>query len=140
MGMLTIALTVAIASNVLYHLAQKSVPGGLHPIPSLLMTYLAALLVTLLLWPVYPGAAPSLKAFSQVNWASVAVGVAIVGVEIGVLLAYRAGLRISLGATLINVALALILIPIGLLFFRENLSAANVAGLVLCLAGLWLLM
>jgi drug/metabolite transporter (DMT)-like permease len=140
MGMLTVALALAVASNVLYHLAQKSIPGGLHPLLSLTVTYLAALAVTLLLWPVYPGGPPSLKALAQVNWASFAVGVAIVGVEIGVLLAYRAGMRISLGATLINVAVAIVLIPIGLVFFRESLSPANVAGLALCLAGLWLLL
>lgn len=140
MGMLTLALTVAVASNVLYHLSQKSVPGGLHPLLSLTVNYLAALLVTLLLWPVYPGGPPSLRGLAQVNWASVAVGVAIVGVEIGVLLAYREGLKISLGATLINVSVAVVLIPIGLLFFREALSLANVVGLALCLAGLWLLM
>ncbi len=139
MGMLTVALSLAVASNVLYHLSQKSVPGGLHPLLSLTVTYVAALAVTLLLWPFYPGGAPSLRSLSGVNWASFAVGVAIVGVEIGVLLAYRAGLKISLGATLINVAVAVVLIPIGLLFFRETLTPANVAGLALCVAGLWLL-
>jgi drug/metabolite transporter (DMT)-like permease len=120
-------------------LSQKSVPGGLHPLLSLTVTYLSALVVTLLLWPVYPGGGPRLDSLSRVNWASVAVGVAIVGIEIGVLLAYRAGLKISLGATLINVAVAVVLIPVGIAFFREGLTPANVVGLVLCVAGLWLL-
>jgi hypothetical protein len=138
--MLTVALSLAVASNVLYHLSQKSVPAGVHPMLSLTVTYVAALVVTLLMWPLYPAAASGQPSLSRVNWSSVAVGVAIVGVELGVLLAYRAGLRVSLGATLINVTVALVLIPIGLLFFRESLSLANVAGLVLCLAGLWLLL
>jgi drug/metabolite transporter (DMT)-like permease len=140
MGMLTVALSLAVASNVLYHLSQKSVPEGVHPMLSLTVTYVAALVVTLLLWPLYPAAASGSPSLSRVNWSSVAVGVAIVGVELGVLLAYRAGLRVSLGATLINVTVALVLIPVGLLFFRESLSLANVAGLALCLAGLWLLL
>ena len=140
MGMLTVALSLAVASNVLYHLSQKSVPEGVHPMLSLTVTYVAALVVTLLLWPLYPAAASGPPSLSRVNWSSVAVGIAIVGVELGVLLAYRAGLRVSLGATLINVTVALVLIPVGLLFFRENLSLTNVAGLGLCLAGLWLLL
>jgi drug/metabolite transporter (DMT)-like permease len=138
--MLTVALSLAVASNVLYHLSQKSVPEGVHPMLSLTVTYVAALVVTLLLWPLYPASASGPPSLSRVNWSSVAVGVAIVGVELGVLLAYRAGLRVSLGATLINVTVALVLIPVGLLFFRENLSLTNVAGLGLCLAGLWLLL
>ena len=107
---------------------------------SLTVTYVAALVVTLLLWPLYPAVEAGPPSLSRVNWSSVAVGVAIVGVELGVLLAYRAVLRVSLGATLINVTVALVLIPVGLLFFRESLSLANVAGVVLCLAGLWLLL
>jgi multidrug transporter EmrE-like cation transporter len=32
----------------------------------------------------------------------------------------------------------MLLLIVGVAVFREKLSAANVAGLVLCLAGLWL--
>jgi hypothetical protein len=139
MGLLTVALALAVGSNVLYHVSQKSIPGTAHPLLSLTVTYLVALAVTLLLWPVYPGGGPSLRSMSNLNWSSVAVGVAIVGVEMGILLAYRSGWRISVGATAINVSVAVLLVPTGVLLFRERLSAANVGGLVLCLAGLWLL-
>ena len=58
----------------------------------------------------------------------------------GVLLAYRAGLEGRRRCPrVINVALVVVLLPIGLLFFGERLSLANAAGLVLCVAGLWLL-
>jgi len=139
MGLLTLAVALTVGSNVLYHVSQKSIPGGAHPLMSLTVTYLVALAVTLLLWPLYPGGAPSWRSLASLNWASVAVGVAIVGVEMGVLLAYRAGWRVSVGSTAVNVALAVILIPIGLLFFGERLTPTNAAGVVLCLAGLLLL-
>jgi drug/metabolite transporter (DMT)-like permease len=139
MGLLTVAIVLTVASNVLYHIAQKSIPGGAHPLTSLIVTYLAALLVTLLLWPLYPGGGPTWQSFSKLNWASLAVGVAIVGVEMGVLLAYRAGWRVGVLSTVVNVALVIVLLPIGLLFFGEHFSIANAAGLVLCVAGLWLL-
>jgi drug/metabolite transporter (DMT)-like permease len=139
MGLLTVAIVLTVASNVLYHIAQKSIPGGAHPLTSLIVTYLVALLVTLLLWPLYPGGGPTWRSFSKLNWASLAVGVAIVGVEMGVLLAYRAGWRVGVLSTVVNVALVVVLLPIGLLFFGEHFSASNVAGLVLCVAGLWLL-
>jgi drug/metabolite transporter (DMT)-like permease len=133
------ALALTVASNLLYHVSQKSIPSGAHPLMSLLVNYVVAIVLTLLLWPVYPGGGPTRQSLSALNWSSVAVGVAIVGVEIGVLLAYRSGWRVSVGATAINVSVAVLLVPIGLLYFGERLSAGNLAGLLLCVAGLFLL-
>ncbi|MGH9368371.1 MAG: EamA family transporter [Thermoanaerobaculia bacterium] len=139
MGLLTLAVALAVASNVLYHVSQKSIPGDAHPLASLTVTYLVALVVTLLLWPLFPSEGPALRSLGRLNWASYTVGVAIVGVEAGILLAYRGGLRVSVGSTTVNVAVALLLIPVGILFFRERLSFADAAGVVLCLAGLVLI-
>lgn len=139
MTTLALALVLTVASTLLYHASQKSIPGGAHPLMSLLVTYVVALVVTLLLWPVYPGGGPTRQSLSALNWSSYAVGVAIVGVELGVLLAYRAGWRVSVGPTAINAAVAVLLVPTGLLLFGERLSAGNAAGLLLCLAGLFLL-
>jgi drug/metabolite transporter (DMT)-like permease len=122
-----------------YHIAQKSVPTQVNPIFSLAMNYLTALAGTLLLIPLYPsrGAGPwSTKGF---NWASVAVGGSIVGVELAVLLAYRGGWRVSILSVIGNSASALLLVGIGLLFFHEHLTARNVAGVFLCLIGLALI-
>jgi multidrug transporter EmrE-like cation transporter len=47
---------------------------------------------------------------------------------------------VSVGSTMVNAALAVLLIPIGLLFFGERLTAANVTGLLLCIGGLFLLL
>jgi multidrug transporter EmrE-like cation transporter len=52
---------------------------------------------------------------------------------------YRSGFEVSLGALVTQSAAALLLLAIGVVAFREQLSAANLAGLVLCLAGLWLI-
>jgi len=138
MGPLAFAVCLTIASNVLYHVAQKSIPAGAHPLMSLAVTYVVALALTLLLWPLYPGGTPW-RSIRALNWTSAGVGVAIVGVELGVLLAYRAGWRVSVGATMVNVALAVILVPVGLLLFGERFSLSNLVGLALCIAGLWLL-
>jgi len=74
-----------------------------------------------------------------VNWASAAVGVSIVGVELAVLLAYRSGWRVSLLSVIGNSASALLLVGIGLAFFHEHLSLRNVSGVILCLIGLALI-
>ena len=136
MSLFAISLAVIVLSNVVYHVSQKSIAPGAHPLVSLLVTYAVAAVVTLLLFPFFPLRGPLGQAVRKINWASLAVGIAIVGVELGFLLAYRSGWRISLGSAAANAAVAIVLIPTGLLFFGEKLSAANAAGLVLCLAGL----
>ncbi len=138
--LLIVSVVIIIASNVLYHVSQKSIPAGAHPLLSVAVTYAAALLVTLLLFPFSPGGAPKLSGLARLNWATLGVAVSAVGIEIGFLLAYRAGWNISIGSLVVSVAVAILLIPTGLLLYREHLSAANVTGIVLCLAGLVLVM
>jgi hypothetical protein len=138
--LLILSVVIIVASNVLYHVSQKSIPTGAHPLLSVAVTYAAALLVTLLLFPFSPGGAPKLSGLAQLNWATLGVAVSAVGIEIGFLLAYRAGWNISIGSLVVSVSVAILLIPTGLLLYREHLSAANVTGIVLCLAGLVLVM
>lgn len=138
--LLILSAGLVIASNVLYHVSQKSIPAGVHPLLSVAVTYAAALALTLLLWPLYPGGAPNLAGFAKLNWATLGVAVSAVGIEIGFLLAYRAGWNINVGSLTVSVAVALLLIPTGALLFKEHLSAANAVGIVLCLAGLALVM
>jgi len=122
-----------------YHVAQKSIPAQVNPLCSLVMNYLTALVGTLLLIPLYPPGTAGPWSLKSVNWASCAVGISIVGVELAVLLAYRTGWRISLVSVIGNTASALLLVVIGLVFFREHVSGRSVAGVGLCLVGLALI-
>lgn len=106
---------------------------------SVTVNYITALVVSLLILPFYPG--NSMRAsWRNLNWASVTVGVAIVGIELGFVVAYRARWRISVASLIANVATALLLLGVGLVFFREHLSARNAVGIGLCIAGLGLVM
>ena len=60
----------------------------------------------------------------------------ILGIEIGFLLAYRAGWQISILAVVVNVAATLLLIPVGLIFFGEKLAPINIVGIFLAIIGL----
>ncbi|HZE26404.1 MAG TPA: EamA family transporter [Terriglobales bacterium] len=122
-----------------YHVAQKSIPTQVNPLFSLVMNYLTALVGTLLLIPLYPPGTAGPWSLKSVNWASCAVGISIVGVELAVLLAYRTGWKISLVSVIGNTASALLLVVIGLVFFREHVSGRSVAGVGLCLVGLALI-
>ena len=134
------AVGLAILSNLFYHVSQKLTPAAANPALAITVTYLVAMGVSLvILWwffPITAGLGPALR---QLNWASVALGISIVGIELGFLLAYRAGGDISLVQIVVSTAVTLVLIPVGLAFFEEKLSWLNGLGIVLCLAGLILI-
>lgn len=137
--MFYLPIVLMILATTLYHVAQKSVPTQVNPTFSLAMNYVTALIGTVLLIPLYPPRTAGPWSLRNVNWASCAVGISIVGVELAVLLAYRASWKISLVSVIGNTASALLLVVVGLLFFHERLSGKSIAGVVLCLAGLALI-
>ena len=131
-------LSLAIVCTVGYHLVLKVTPAGANPLLSLLVTYA---LVTLLFGAVLlvsPGGFEWRQEIRQINWTALALAVVIVGLDLAFLLMYRSGVAVSLGALITQSAAALLLLAIGVAAFKERLSVANAVGLVLCLAGLWL--
>lgn len=130
------AIVLTILSNVLYHVFQKLIPGNVNPLLSLAVTYLIAATATLLLLPLFPLQSALGAEVRKLNWASVGLGAVIVGLELGFLLAYRSGWNISIASLVANTTVALLLVPVGLILFKEELSAVNIVGIVLALVGL----
>lgn len=135
MFLFVFSLALTVISNVVYHLAQKSTPGGLNPILALAVTYATALAACLIYLAIRPPEHLGAQ-LRQVNWTSFVLGIAIIGLELGFLLAYRAGWNISLAGLVSNVIVGLVLLPVGLLLFQEKLTPLNLAGVVVCIAGL----
>lgn len=130
------AIALTVLSNVLYHVFQKLIPGNVNPLLSLAVTYLVAAVATLLLLPLFPIQGTLGAEIRKLNWTSVALGAVIIGLELGFLLAYRSGWNISIASLVANTTVALLLIPIGLLLFKEELSTTNILGIVLAIVGL----
>jgi hypothetical protein len=131
----SIALTIA--GNIAYHLLNKSVAPDAHPFASLVATYGTGLLFSLAVLAVSSqGVAGGLR---DLNWASYALGLVVVLLELGFLLAYRAGWKISVAAVYSNVAVGLLLLPIGYLFYREAITPTNLLGIVLAVVALVLM-
>lgn len=135
--MMFISVAIVVLSNIFYHITQKSTPEAVNPFGALLITYLTAIAFTLVGMFVYRPEGGAVQVFKGVNWTSVVLGLAIVGLEIGTLLMYRSGWQISLGALAANIALAVLLIPIGIFLYHETLSLSKVVGILLCVAGLY---
>jgi uncharacterized membrane protein len=133
------SITLAITANVFYYFIQKSTPNNANPILTLFITYFTAMITCAVIYPFYPNSENLLDSFKRLNWTSLALGFTIVGLETGFLLAYRSGWNISTAGVFANVIVALILIPVGILAFKEHLKPVNVAGIALCIAGLLLI-
>jgi multidrug transporter EmrE-like cation transporter len=131
-------LSLAIACTVAYHLVLKLTPAGVNPLLSLLVTYslVTAIFAALLL--ASPEGFEWRQEARHLNWTAIALAVAIVGLDLGFLYLYRGGFEVSLGALVTQSSAAMLLLVVGVTVFREKISLANAAGMVLCLVGLWL--
>jgi len=139
MGLFWFSAILVIASNVAYHVCQKSIPGNANPIVSIIVTYAVALAASLCIYPLFPSEGGILVGLRNLNWASVALAFTILGIEAGYLLVYRSGWNISLGPVFCNVMVALALVPIGLLLYKEKLILSNYVGIAFALMGIYLI-
>jgi uncharacterized membrane protein len=137
--MYAFAIILTIVSNVFYHIIQKATPTNVNAMLALAATYAVATVVCLMMLPFFPPSSGLAGSLKQLNWASYALGLAVIGLELGFLMAYRAGWNISQGAAVSNVAVALLLLPIGILLLKEEISTVNVVGIVFCALGLILI-
>lgn len=132
-------LLLVVAGSLLYHVAAKSVPRTVEPLGAVLGVYATALLASVAGYAIARrGVMP--PGLSSVWHPSVAaVGIGALMIELGFLLTYRAAWPVSTASVMTNGAVAVLLLPIGALFFSEAITLIRVGGVALCLIGLWLL-
>jgi drug/metabolite transporter (DMT)-like permease len=133
-----LSIILAVLSSLMYHVILKFTPANVNPALSFAVTYAAAAVLCLLLLPLFPLKDGVTSALRRLNWASYALAFALVGLEVGFLLAYRAGWEISIAAIFVNAVVTILLVPVGVSLFTERLSTANVVGILVCVIGLTL--
>ena len=134
-----LSIILAVCSSAFYHFTAKSTPGNVNFTVSLLVTYAVAFLTTLLTFPFFPIQEGVTAELRKLNWASIGLAFAVVGIEFGFLLVYRSGWNLGIAAVLTNVVASLILVPIAIFVFKDKISWVNVLGIFVCLAGLVML-
>ncbi len=132
-------LGIAIAGTVGYHLVLKLTPSGANPFLSLAITFAIGSAAFVGIYAVSPTSTPLREALGQLNWTTLVLASVIVLLDLSFLMLYRSGFEVSLGQLITQSAAALLLLLLGVAFFAEKLSLANVAGILLCVAGLWLI-
>ncbi len=138
MSLFYFSITLAIASSAFYHFVAKSTPTNVNFTVSLLVTYGVAFVATLFTFFFFP-TSNVVAELKQLNWASIGLAVAIMGIEFGYLLMYRAGWNLGIAAVLTTTLASLILVPVAIFVFKDKISWVNIAGVFVCLAGLVML-
>ena len=118
---------------------MKSMPGDVNPFGALMITYLVAAIISGLIFSYLVGFDNIGFEISKINWTSIILALAIVGLEIGYVFVYRAGWSVSTASVVANIGLACVLIVVGYLLYQENVSIPQILGIIVCMFGLVLI-
>jgi len=129
-------IALVVLSNVAYQICAKSVPNDMDPLASLTITYFVGAVMSMILFFALNKGTNIAAEFSKVNWVPFAFGVVLVGLEVGWIYAYRAGWQVSTAQIVQSAFLAVALIFVGALLYKEALTWNKLVGVFICLIGL----
>jgi multidrug transporter EmrE-like cation transporter len=129
---------LAIAAYVAYQTFLKAARPEVNILGLLMFAYLVSFACAGLLWWRNPDLGQN-----RLEWrdfaVAAAIGASIVGIEFGFATAFRLGWPLNTAGAIVNVAAALIVVPIGYMLFAEQMSWTKALGLLLCCGGLVLI-
>ena len=118
---------------------MKSTPSDVNPFAALMVTYIVAVIITAIIFIFMAKPEHISYELSKVNWVSVILAFALVGLEVGYVFVYRAGWQVSNATVVANIGLACVLIIVGYLLYKENVSIRQIFGIFVCMIGLILI-
>lgn len=132
-------IALAVGSDIVYQIAAKSTPHDLNPFASLTITYAIGAAVSAGIFFLTSRGGNILHEWGQANWAMIVLGFAIVGLEAGSIYMYRVGWNVNTGYIVKACFLALALILVGYFLYKEQVSLTKIAGIAVCMVGLFLI-
>lgn len=132
-------LILAVCSGALYQVCSKSAPKAMDPLASLTVSYLLASVLSGVLYYCTHRGGNLLKEYANLNWTAFAIGLLVVGVDVGNRYMYRVGWTTNTVCIVNNGLVAVIMLVVGFLFFKEELSWTKIGGMLLCLSGIFLM-
>ena len=134
-----IPILIAVLSNTLYNICTKSTPQNLNPFASLSVTYLVGALASVIMYFTTTKEPNLIAEYGKLNWSSFILGLAVVGLETGFILMYRVGWKVSTGQVVSSIALSVVLVFVGYLFYNESITFNKIAGIIVCMLGLYMI-
>ena len=114
-------------------------PSDVNPFGALMVTYLGAAIISSIIFAFAVGPSNVGAEITKVNWTSVILALAIVGLEVGYVFVYRVGWQITNASVVANIGLACVLILVGYFLYKENVSIRQILGIFVCMIGLILI-
>lgn len=118
---------------------MKSMPSDVNPFGALMITYFVAAIISAFIFVYVVGPSNVIYEISKINWTSIILAIAIVGLEVGYVFVYRAGWSVSTASVVANIGLACVLLGVGYLLYKENVSLNQILGIFVCMVGLILI-
>lgn len=132
-------IVLAVCADIVYQISAKSTPETLNPFASLTITYLIGAAISLVIFYITSAGGNLIAELKQINWTAFALGLAIVGLEAGSIYMYKVGWNMNTGYLVKSIILALALIVVGYILYKEQVSGTKIAGIAVCLLGLFLI-
>ena len=118
---------------------MKSMPNDVDPFGALMVTYLFSAIISAIIFLFMVGPSNVSLEIGKINWTSIVLALAIVGLEVGYVFVYRVGWSVSTASIVANIGLACVLIVVGYLLYKENVSLHQLFGIFVCMIGLILI-
>lgn len=129
-----------IVVNVAYNIVAKLTPVDVNALASVFLTYLVCCVSSFAFFFITSKDRNYPRALKACNWSAPAMGLSLVLMEVAILLQYRAGWDISIACLVLYVILAVCLLVIGAIFYKEKVGIRRIVGCAVCAVGLVLVM
>jgi drug/metabolite transporter (DMT)-like permease len=139
MNLFIVSMIVLVLSAASYQLAAKFVPHSLSPWHVLTIVYIIGVVLSVVAGWIDSSEKSLWQTFRASNWAVFVLGFAVVGIETGYLLAFRAGWKLNITGVFSNAAAAILLFPVGVLILKERVTTLNIVGIIIAIVGLFLI-
>ncbi len=126
---------------VIYQVSQKSADQTVNPFVVIILAYCFGIVACIGGFFLFPreGDSALIPMLKTAGWTALGIGLGAAIIEIGFLLAYRAGWNVGILPLSVTAVSTILLILIGMLAFRESISIEKIIGILLCFGGLALI-
>lgn len=139
MWQMILPIMIIVLSNTMYNICAKSTSETINPFAALFTTYSISAVISFVVFFITNKGKNIIHEFTKLNWASLVLGVVIIGLEFGYILAYRAGWQMNKVSVTANITLAIVLIFVALVLYKEPITFKQVIGIGMCVGGLLLI-
>ena len=130
-------IALVVVSNIIYQICAKSIPKEMDVMASMTITYFVGAVCSAIMFFLLNENGNLLQEYKKANFAPFFLGICVVGLEVGLIYAYKNGWSVSTASIVQSSFLALALIFVGAIMYHEVVTANKLIGVAICLVGLY---